>query len=225
MSLFGQGVVAIWNGIAPEGREEFYEWHNREHMPERIDIPGFVRGRRYIAKYGRPEYFTLYEAETTQVLSGKDYFDRLNNPTPWTRKVVPSFFRDTSRGVCSVKWSSACGDGGALITLQFAPAPGREDELEKFLSGTMLPPVTGMPGVLGIHLCIADAAASDVETAERKGRSVGIPQWLILVEGISAEAIDAACDGIVAGDLSAHGAIAGFDRGLYVLQNCREKSR
>ena len=30
----GEAVVAIWNGIAPEGRTEFYEWHNREHMPE-----------------------------------------------------------------------------------------------------------------------------------------------------------------------------------------------
>ena len=29
MSLAGQAVVAIWNGIAPEGRTEFYEWHNR----------------------------------------------------------------------------------------------------------------------------------------------------------------------------------------------------
>ena len=56
MSLAGQAVVAIWNGIAPEGRTEFYEWHNREHMPERVGIPGFRRGRRYIAKYGTPEY-------------------------------------------------------------------------------------------------------------------------------------------------------------------------
>jgi len=54
MSLAGQGVVAIWNGIAPEGRAEFFEWHNREHMPERVGIPGFRRGRRYIAKYGAP---------------------------------------------------------------------------------------------------------------------------------------------------------------------------
>ena len=64
MSLAGQAVVAIWNGIAPEGRTEFYEWHNREHMPERVGIPGFRRGRRYIAKYGTPEFFTLYEADS-----------------------------------------------------------------------------------------------------------------------------------------------------------------
>ena len=90
MSLAGQAVVAIWNGIAPEGRTEFYEWHNREHMPERVGIPGFRRGRRYIAKYGTPEFFTLYEADCAEVLVGQDYLNRLNNPTPWTQRVPPT---------------------------------------------------------------------------------------------------------------------------------------
>ena len=35
MSLAGAAVVAIWNDITDEGRANFYEWHNREHMPER----------------------------------------------------------------------------------------------------------------------------------------------------------------------------------------------
>ena len=99
MSLAGQAVVAIWNGIAEEGRTEFYEWHNREHMPERVGIPGFRRGRRYIAKYGHPEFFTLYEADSAEVLVGQDYLNRLNNPTPWTKLVPPTYFRDTSRGI------------------------------------------------------------------------------------------------------------------------------
>src|ERR1700745_2860715 len=73
MSLAGQGVVGIWNGIAPEGRTEFFEWHNREHMPERVGIPGFRRGRRYIAKYGEPEFFTLYETDSPEGLAGTDY--------------------------------------------------------------------------------------------------------------------------------------------------------
>ena len=49
MSLAGEGAVAIWHDIAPEGREDFYAWHGEEHMPERVGIPGFLRGRRYVA--------------------------------------------------------------------------------------------------------------------------------------------------------------------------------
>ena len=109
MSLAGQAVVAIWNGIAPEGRTEFYEWHNREHMPERVGIPGFRRGRRYIAKYGAPEFFTLYEATGTDVLAGPHYLERLNNPTPLTRHVIPKYFHNMVRGVCEVRFSHVDG--------------------------------------------------------------------------------------------------------------------
>jgi len=222
MSIFGHGVVAIWNGIAPEGREHFYEWHNREHMPERAGIPGFIRGRRYIAKYGHPEYFTLYEAESPEVLSGQDYFNRLNNPTQWTKSVVPAYFRDTSRGICGVKFSQSLGDGGYLITLQFGPKPGRGAELERNLRHRVLPPVIDIPGVVGVHLCVADQAASDVETAERKGRKVGIPKWLVLIEAITAEAADAGCDAVLAAGLTL-GDEAETDRALYEMQFCRAK--
>ena len=134
--------MAIWNGIAPEGRTEFYEWHNREHMPERVGIPGFRRGRRYIAKYGTPEFFTLYEADSPEVLVGQDYLNRLNNPTPWTQLVPPTYFRDTSRGICRVKLSLGVGQGGWMLTLRFGAEEGREDELEKHLRHTALPPLS-----------------------------------------------------------------------------------
>ena len=47
--LAGEAVIATWNGITPEGRDEFYAWHIQEHIPERVGIPGFRRGRRYLA--------------------------------------------------------------------------------------------------------------------------------------------------------------------------------
>jgi hypothetical protein len=100
MSLLGNSAVAIWNDVAPEGLAEFYEWHHREHMPERVGIPGFLRGRRYIAVRGAPEFFTLYEATSTAVLAGPHYLERLNNPTPLTRHVIPKYFRNMVRGVC-----------------------------------------------------------------------------------------------------------------------------
>src|SRR5262249_45357292 len=90
-SLAGQGVGAIWNDTLPEGRAEFYEWHNREHMPERVGIPGFRRGRRYIALDARPEFFTLYETDGPHTLSGAEYLTRLNNPTPWTLRATRAF--------------------------------------------------------------------------------------------------------------------------------------
>jgi hypothetical protein len=224
MSLAGQAVVAIWNGIAPDGRTEFFEWHNREHMPERVGIPGFRRGRRYIAKYGAPEFFTLYEADSPEVLVGQDYLNRLNNPTPLTQRVPPSFFRDTSRGVCRVKLSLGVGQGGCMLTLRFGAEAGREADLLKHLMHVALPPLVDIVSVVGVHLCIADQAASDIQTTERGDRKVAIPNWLVMIESAEPEAADTACDRLLGSDLSEHGARREMERGLYLLQLSRVKT-
>jgi hypothetical protein len=110
-------VVAIWHDLLPEAKDDFYEWHNREHMPERVGIPGFRRGRRYIAVSGTPEFFNLYEADNPAVLGGQDYLDRLNAPTEWTKRVVPSF-RNVGRSICRVAFTSAWA-AAAFHTMRF----------------------------------------------------------------------------------------------------------
>ena len=91
MNLAGRGIVAIWHDILLEGQAEFYEWHNREHMPERMGIPGFRRGRRYIAVHGTPQFFCFYEGEDLGVVVGPAYLERLNNPSEWTRTSWPGY--------------------------------------------------------------------------------------------------------------------------------------
>ena len=222
MSLLGRAVVAIWNDILPEARENFLEWHDREHIPERVAIPGFLRGRRYVADYGRPEYFTLYEAADEAVLTGPDYLARLDAPTPWTREATAAF-RNTSRGVCGIVRSHGLGEGGVMLTLRFDAAAGRAGDLAGHLRPA-LDALAGAPGVRGVHLCVADQAASGLETAERKGREVGVPSWVVLIEGATAAAVDAACDRLLAGDLAAHGAAGPIERGLYRLEFCLSRA-
>jgi hypothetical protein len=222
MSLAGKGVVAIWNDIVPEGRAAFYEWHDREHMQERVGIPGFLRGRRYIAVHGSPQYFTLYEGDTTETLGGKDYLARLNDPTPWTATVVPATFRNVSRGVCKVVLSEGAAQGGYVLTLRYGPKPGREGNLWRNLK-LGLPSLLARPGIVGVHLCVADQTVSGIETAERKGRQVEVPNWLVMIESITPESADAVCE-LLMSDMVANGAEEGIVAGLYSLQVSLEKS-
>jgi hypothetical protein len=204
MSLAGEGVVAIWNGIRPEGRAEFFEWHSREHMPERVGIPGFLRGRRYIALEAHPEFFTLYETQTTAVLTGADYLARLNSPTPWTRTATAAF-TDTSRSLCRVALSLGPGEGGLMMTWRLDNPP--KNDLQSVLAR-----VVESKGVCGMHYCIADREGSGIQTEEKKGRpAVGVPAFVVMIEGGGDRAqLEAACSEIV------------FDqpveRGLYQLQ-------
>jgi hypothetical protein len=189
--LAGEAVVAIWNGIAPEGRNDFYAWHIHEHMPERLGIPGFRRGRRYrsLDNSTQPEFFTLYEVDTFQVLQGQDYANRLNSPTPWTRKAT-SHFLDTSRALARVLGSYGRGLGGVLLTLRFDVPPEDAEQTRRDILA-LLPQVAEMPQIAGVHLCRADLEASDAKTSESKGRSdiKAPPRWFLMFEACTPEAL------------------------------------
>ena len=58
-ALLGQGVVVVWNDVAQEGRDQFYAWHDKQHMPERLELPGFRRGRRFASPGHSPEWLTM----------------------------------------------------------------------------------------------------------------------------------------------------------------------
>lgn len=215
MSLLGIAVVAIWNDILPEGRDNFIEWHNREHIPERVSVPGFLRGRRYIAVQGTPEYFTLYEAADAQVLVGQPYLERLNNPTPWTKRSTADF-RNTTRGVCSTNYSYGCGDGGFIATFRFDAVETEQATIQPMLIDA-LAGAGKLNGITGAHLCIADNAASNLETAERKGRQVGVPNWIVMIEGGSAATVSDAAEGLQQ-QLSRVDLTGPLELGLYRLE-------
>ena len=52
-----------------------------------------------------------------------------------------------------------------------------------------------------MHLCLADEAISNVETAEKKARADAtlVPAWIVLIEGIGADVVRAAARGARAG--------------------------
>lgn len=221
MALAGQAVVAIWNDITPEGRANFYEWHNREHMPERLGVDGFLRGRRYKAAPGElsgaPEYFTLYEVRDAEVLSSAAYLARLNQPTPWTTASV-AHFRNVARSLCRNDISLGAASGGYLATLRFDCDSSEDSALMAHLRA-LLDELTWAAGIVGAHVSRADLAASIAKTAEQKGRpDNAVPRWVVLVEASTAEAARAALAGPLGAEALAAFALSDAARGLYALQ-------
>ncbi|MEZ5931934.1 MAG: hypothetical protein R3F54_08290 [Alphaproteobacteria bacterium] len=221
MALLGAGAVAIWHDLVPEGRENFYDWHGREHMPERVGIPGFRRGRRYAAIDAPLAYFNLYEAETPDVVSGPDYLERLNNPTPWTLTSVKDF-RDVARSICKVAASFGEGQGGLIMTCCYDISDADSDRHVAALKGDLLPRLAADPIIAGAHLLVADEEASAVDSTERKARGIKnrVPRWIVLVECWADETPFADLCATALGDeaLAATGATGPIERGLYRLQ-------
>jgi hypothetical protein len=224
MGLLGHAVLAIWNDVAPGGEAEFNHWHTREHIPERVGIAGFLRGRRFEVISGGPTYFTLYETESLDTLAGPEYLARLNAPTPWTQRAIP-LFRNTKRTACRVTVSLGVGIGGTLATLELGPAEEREEELRAFLSGTALPAIADRPGVVAAHLCEADPGITQAKARTQEKQltagSDALARWIVLLEGIEAQAVDGAYADFLNPDaLFRHGADADTAFGLFGLVYC-----
>lgn len=118
--MLGRAAVAMWWDVAPGVRAEWEDWHTREHMPERLGIPGFLRGSRWVALSGEPSYFVLYEVTQLTTITGGAYLERLNNPTPWSRKMMPQH-RNMVRSFCVHRAGWGGGLPQALATVRFSP--------------------------------------------------------------------------------------------------------
>jgi len=221
MALAGQGALAIWNGITGEGEEDFYRWHNGEHMPERVGVPGFLRGRRYLHAARPRDYFTLYETESVETIRSAPYLARLDDPTPWTRRVLPHF-RDTARVGCRVVSSVGRGQGGALLTVRLHPAAGREAALRAALTGAATETVRALAGFVGVHILEPAPETTRIQTVEKALRGVQPGEaearepWVVLVEANDPEVIE-----VVAGAplrLALAHAEPGAAAGVYRLQ-------
>jgi hypothetical protein len=166
--MIGQAVLAIWFGIDPAGLEDFDRWYARQHLPERLSVPGFLRGRRYAAVGEGPPFFTLYELDDGSVATSAAYLERLNNPTDWTRRVLPTFrhmLRNPYR-----RLAASPGDRWArhLATVRITPAAGNGPAVRRALEGEALAALARQPGVVGAATYESDTGGAAVQTEERK---------------------------------------------------------
>ena len=140
MPLLGSAAMLLSFDVETEAIEEHDRWHTHEHLPERLSIPGFLRGTRWTATQGGPRYLVLYEVESAQTLASPAYLERLNNPTPWTTKMMPHY-RGMNRGLCAVLGSFGFGQGGAAALIRFAPEEPRVAALHRWLLEEALPAI------------------------------------------------------------------------------------
>jgi hypothetical protein len=165
--------------VAPEAIDEHDRWHTHEHLPERLSIPGFLRGTRWTATAGEPRYMVLYEVRDLQTLASNAYLARLNNPTAWTQRIMPSY-RGMSRGLCSVIGSFGYGQGGAAALIRFSGANGAQAALHRWLLDSVLPPIPAMPGLGSAHLLQGAQAAAMTSEQRIRGADQGVDSAVIL---------------------------------------------
>jgi hypothetical protein len=186
MALTGNAFLAIWHDIETSGQTEYMEWHTREHMPERLSIPGFTIGKRLINhSIPRYRYGTVYCGENVEVFRSPAYLERLNNPTDWSNKVQPTF-RNFLRVACDRIASAGVGEGGAMATIRLDLQDGAGTGDIEAGAPQLVEDLLGITAACGAHLGLARTEVSGVKTREtelRPGMKEKEFDAVILVEG------------------------------------------
>lgn len=105
-------LLSLWNDIEGHRIHEYDQWHTLEHVPERVWVPGFIAATRYVAATpAQVRYFTLYELTHLDCLRSASYQDLVDNPTPWSARMRPSFsnfLRKTGPVIVQAGHSAGC---------------------------------------------------------------------------------------------------------------------
>ena len=69
--------------------EEFQDWYDSEHFPERQGCPGFLTAHRFVCLDGWPRYLAMYDLEDVEVLRGEGYRKIAHAKySAWTHRIM-----------------------------------------------------------------------------------------------------------------------------------------
>jgi len=201
--------------IVADAIPEHDDWHTHEHLPERLSIPGFLRGTRWVTPGAKPRYFVMYEVETLATLQSQAYRDRLDHPSPWTARIMPHY-RGMTRGLCAITGHAGAGLGPIGLLIRFEPRTGHESALRTWLVDDMLPGLASRRGLGGAYLVERALTAPMTTEQSIRGADAGIA-WALFVTSYSEESLAPLAQGELGHDrFAAHGG-AGVSDALYRL--------
>lgn len=191
MPLSGTAMLINFMNVDPEGEDDFNRWYDKEHLAERVAIPGFLEARRYIAESAPQRYLGVYTTETFEVLQSPAYEERLANPTPWSKRNL-SRFRDATRACARIKLSLGEGRGSALSFIRLRPTEAGRETLADAIAGRANA-VLDLDGVLSMHLVASDPDLS-VPLTDSPDAAAGASDWYVLIDATTQDAAKAAAE-------------------------------
>lgn len=149
-------ILFVWTDVDPEHEADFNQWYDREHVQERVALPGFVSGVRYRCVQGPRRYLGLYRTRGLDAFRTPEYFQAFRHQTPWSVTNLQRM-RNPMRRVCTISAETGAGRGAWLAVLRLGMRTA--EQLEAAIAGlgrTLLE----MPGVVGGRLLTPDAELS-----------------------------------------------------------------
>lgn len=131
--------------------DEFHDWYDLEHLPERKAVPGFGLCERWIADDGPNISVATYDLDTVDVMRSDAYCAiGYANSSVWTKRVTGMCTRLLRfDGTQITPGDAAAPDGaGALLVNAMNVAPEGEADFNVWYDEEHLPALSAVPGTL-----------------------------------------------------------------------------
>lgn len=130
----------------------------------------------------------MYELDVYDTLTSPHYLARLNDPTPWSVKMMPHH-RNMVRSQCRVVETYGGGMARYMVTTRLSPRTADTNALSARL-GSILAELVTVRGITGCHLLQTQTpqVATTLEQTIRGGIDPAA-DWVLLFSGYDAETV------------------------------------
>jgi hypothetical protein len=145
------GILIAAMNIGNAAEDEFHDWYDTEHLPERQRVPGFLLCQRWIGATDPKISVATYDLENVGVLQSPGYKAiGGENLSPWSKRVtsrVERLMRFEGDQVLPGDRLPPDNAGGFLLNAMNVE-PAAEAEFNEWYNTEHIPALAAVPGVL-----------------------------------------------------------------------------
>jgi hypothetical protein len=146
-----KGILLAVMDFSTAPEDEFHDWYDLEHIPERLRVPGFLNADRWIGIDNPKISVATYDLDDVGVLHRLPYLAIAGeNSSPWTKRTAR--FR---KGILRYEGeqlfpgnATAPRQAAALMLIGMNIAPEHEREFNEWYNTEHIPQLGAVPGVL-----------------------------------------------------------------------------
>ncbi len=146
-----KGTLIAAMNMAQAAEDEFHDWYDTEHLPERQRVPGFLVCQRWIGAHDRKVSLATYDLQHLAVLKSPAYLAiGAENLSPWSKRVtarVERLMRFEGEQILPGDQLPPEAAGGLLLNAMNI-APEVETEFNEWYDKEHIPALSAVPGVL-----------------------------------------------------------------------------
>jgi len=171
--------------VPPEIEVEWNKWYDTEHIPNRLNIPGFLSARRFIAIEGEYKYLTLYDLNRLDVLTGEAYiklrdWEASLPPESFEAitKKLPNCFRGIYEQIYPEQEEYQIPNTEILLAMGQDVPPDKESEFNAWYNTEHIPAMKRVPGfITARRFCTITT-----QQLARTGRTSSSPKFITLYD-------------------------------------------